>query len=234
MLSDQNETNQLENVDNVDSNEMANSNAENNDKTENVEVASVGINTDELPPEELQRLVDNNKELQDENDVSNIDHEAKDTINNSNNNSAHIVSDIKKDLIDELNEKDKIFSILVKSNAELKSKIDISNQKYNEILQKIESRNSMKTEASLSLKIKEMEKEINANNTETEHYKRMIDQLKNKIEFKTNLESIINSNLYKEMLNGFKNNILVSELCKRCGYCTRFKKGDKNANYKGN
>ena len=52
--------------------------------------------------------------------------------------------------------------------------------------------------------------------------------------FKTNLESIINSNLYKEMLNGFKNNILVSELCKRCGYCTRFKKGEKNANYKGN
>ena len=152
MLSDQNETNQLENVDNVDSNEMANSNAENNDKTENVEVASVGINTDELPPEELQRLVDNNKELQDENDVSNIDHEAKDTINNSNNNSAHIVSDIKKDLIDELNEKDKIFSILVKSNAELKSKIDISNQKYNEILQKIESRNSMKTEASCHLR----------------------------------------------------------------------------------
>ena len=48
------------------------------------------------------------------------------------------------------------------------------------------------------------------------------------------VESIINSNLYKEMLNGFKNNILVSELCKRCGYCTRFKKGDKNANYKGN
>lgn len=52
--------------------------------------------------------------------------------------------------------------------------------------------------------------------------------------FETSLESIINSNLYKEMLNGFKNNILVSELCKRCGYCTRFKKGDKNANYKGN
>ena len=91
-----------------------------------------------------------------------------------------------------MNEKDKIFSILVKSNAELKSKIDISNQKYNEILQKIESRNSMKTEASLSLKIKEMEKESNANNTETEHYKRMIDQLKNKIEFKTNLERAFN------------------------------------------
>ena len=50
----------------------------------------------------------------------------------------------------------------------------------------------MKTEASLSLKIKEMEKEINANNTETEHYKRMIDQLKNKIEFKTNLERAFN------------------------------------------
>ena len=37
-----------------------------------------------------------------------------------------------------------------------------------------------------------MEKEISANNTETERYKKMIDNLKNKIEFQTNLERAFN------------------------------------------
>ena len=43
-----------------------------------VEVEDRGINTDELPPEELQRLVDNNIELKEVNEVSNIDHEIRD------------------------------------------------------------------------------------------------------------------------------------------------------------
>lgn len=42
--------------------------------------------------------------------------------------------------------------------------------------------------------------------------------------FTSNLDSIINSKKYREILNGFNNNILVSELCKRCGYRTRFNK----------
>ena len=91
-----------------------------------IEVMDRGMNTDELPPEELQRLVDNNKELQEENDVSNIEHEVK--------------SLSKKDLIAELNEKDKIFELLVKSNNELKNKIEMSNKKYQEILNKIEAK----------------------------------------------------------------------------------------------
>ena len=77
-----------------------------------IEVEDRGMNTDELPPEELQRLVDNNKELQEENDISNMDHEVKSELPLS-----------KKELIDELNEKDKIFELLVKSNNELKNKI---------------------------------------------------------------------------------------------------------------
>ena len=77
-----------------------------------VEVEDRGMNTDELPPEELQRLVDNNKELQEENDISNMDHEVKSELPLS-----------KKELTDELNEKDKIFELLVKSNNELKKKL---------------------------------------------------------------------------------------------------------------
>ena len=94
-----------------------------------IEVEDRGMNTDELPPEELQRLVDNNKELQEENDVSNIDHEVKSEAPLS-----------KKELIEELNEKDRIFELLVKSNNELKIKIEMSNKKYQDILNKIETK----------------------------------------------------------------------------------------------
>jgi len=155
------------------------------DDLENVEVTDIGINTDELPPEELQKLVENNRELLEENDISNIGNEAKDSNNISSNNQ---ITATKKELIDELNEKDKIFELLVKSNSELKQKIEMSNLKYKEILDKIEEKKNEDSERKLTLQIKEMEKEINANNNETERYKKMIDQLKNKIEFKTNLE----------------------------------------------
>ena len=86
----------------------------------------------------------------------------------------------------------KIFDLLIKSNDELKRKIDISTKKYNEILQKIKEKENNQSEAKLSLQIKEMEKEISANNAETEHYKKLINQLKGKIEFKANLERASN------------------------------------------
>lgn len=80
-----------------------------------VSTHSVGINTDELNKSELQRLVDNNKELQ-EGDVSNMDHEVKDLtldINNSQNQQRNLKdnsmlnnSSAKQDLIEELNEKE--------------------------------------------------------------------------------------------------------------------------------
>lgn len=38
-----------------------------------------------------------------------------------------------------------------------------------------------------------------------------------------NLENIINSNKYQEMLKGFQNKKLISPLCQRCGYRKRFK-----------
>ena len=43
--------------------------------------------------------------------------------------------------------------------------------------------------------------------------------------FESDLESVLKSNNYRKIVNGFNNNILVSELCKRCGYIKRFKGG---------
>ena len=55
-----------------------------------------------------------------------------------------------------------------------------------------------------------MEKEISANNTETERYKKMIDNLKNKIEFQTNLERAFNlQNVLKQETQ--KNNELKKQ-----------------------
>jgi len=187
--------------------EAANSNNKNQDNEEEdenteieVEVEDRGMNTDELPPEELQRLVDNNKELQEINDVSNIDHEVKEPVSLS-----------KKELIEELNEKDKIFELLVKSNNELKNKIEISNKKYQDILNKIETKKSEDIERKLNLQIKEIEKEIKANNSETDRYKKMIDQLKTKIEFKENLERV-SSIQYILKQETLKNKDLQNEL----------------------
>ena len=41
--------------------------------------------------------------------------------------------------------------------------------------------------------------------------------------FNDDMDNIINSNKYQDMLNGFKNKRLVSPLCQRCGYIKRFK-----------
>ena len=185
-------------------NKNQNQKTDNEEEDENteieVEVEDRGMNTDELPPEELQRLVDNNKELQEINDVSNIDHEVKEPVSLS-----------KKELIEELNEKDKIFELLVKSNNELKNKIEISNKKYQDILNKIETKKSEDIERKLNLQIKEIEKEIKANNSETDRYKKMIDQLKTKIEFKENLERV-SSIQYILKQETLKNKDLQNEL----------------------
>ena len=168
-----------------------------------IEVTDIGINTDELSPEELQKLVDNNKELH-ENEVINISHELKDRRLNGSE------EENKEDLINDLIKKEKYFEMLSSYNIELKNKIEISNQRYKDVLEKIEEKKNEDTEGKLTNQIKEMEKEINANNTETERYKRMIDKLKNKIEFKTNLERAFNlQHLLKNETN--KNNDLKKQ-----------------------
>ena len=165
-----------------------------------IEYRDIGINTDLLPPEEIQKLVDNNQdliELNEEEIQYKELHESK--------------LKMQKELIKELSEKNQIYDLLRKSNNELKSKIDISNKKYNEIVKKIEEKKSDNIEQKLTLQIKEMQKEISANNTETERYKKMIDQLKNKLDFKTNLEKSSNfSRILKE--ETIRNDELKKEL----------------------
>ena len=173
------------------------------DEQSMIEVTDIGVNTDELSPEELQKLVENNKELK-ENDVTNISHEIKERKSSNND------EDNKEDLINDLIKKEKYFKLLSNYNSELRNQIEISNQKYKEGLEKIEEKKNEDTEGKLTNQIREMEKEITANNTETERYKRMIDKLKNKIEFKTNLERAFNlQNLLKQETN--KNNELKKQ-----------------------
>ena len=152
-MSSEEENNIEENIpqENIENNneEKSKENPEENIENQDDEVREVlvedrGMNTDELPPEELQRLVDNNKELI-ENDVSNIEHETKEMKENKMS---------KKELIDELNEKDKIFELLVKANNQLKNKIYLSKKKYQEILEKIDTKKKEDIENKLNLQIK--------------------------------------------------------------------------------
>ena len=78
------------------------------------------------------------------------------------------------------------------SNYELKEKILFSEHQYKEIFSKLKERSNEDEISALSLKLKETEKEIMATNYSTENYKKMIDTMKNKIEFKSNLERAIN------------------------------------------
>ena len=181
-------------------NEIENNlNNENNNNEEKIEVEDRGMNTDDLPPEELQKLVDNNIELIEAKEEEYSKEVQEEKIR------------LQKELTEDLNKKNEIYELLLKSNNELKSKIEMSNKKYNEILQKIEEKKHDNVEQKISLQIQELEKEINANNIETERYKKLIEQLKNKLDFKINLERSSNfqSILKEEMI---KNKELKEQL----------------------
>ena len=209
LKKDENENN-INTNDNIENNNIKNINEENVDNlkiNENIikndepkEYREIGVNTDELSKEELQNLIINNQELIELNDEDGQYkelHESK--------------LKMKKELIKELGEKNQIYSLLQKSNNELKNKIEISNIKYNEIVKKIEEKKQNNIEEKLTLQIKELQKEINANDTETERYKKKIEQLKNKLEFKINLEKSSNfSRILKE--ETLKNSELKKEL----------------------
>ena len=67
-------------------------------------------------------------------------------------------NELKRKLIEKLNEKDKIFDLLVKSNNELKNKIKIPNNKYPKIIEKNWRKKNEDTESKLTNQIREMEK----------------------------------------------------------------------------
>lgn len=105
----------------------------------------------------------------------------------------------KKNLIDELIEKDNLLQMLIKSNNELTTKIEYSNKRYENIISKIEKQEQEKND--ILSQIKQIEGEISEYNIENEKYKKMIEQLKNKIEIKNFLEkdSNLKNILQKEM-----------------------------------
>ena len=190
------------NLNNEESKENSNSNENSDEKIKvklkddevMVEVMDQGVNTDELNSSELERLVKENKELQEllnddkgnllnEDKIFNIEHDTSE------------IPPTKKALIEELTKNDEVKEVLTKSNYELSNKIKLSEKKFKEIMDKIGEKKSENVEEKLELKIKELEKEIKANNSETERYKKLIDDLKDKITFKEGIERT--SNLQK-------------------------------------
>ena len=69
------------------------------------------MNTDELSPEELQRLVDNNQELIEVNEEEFTKEVQEEKLR------------LQKELMEELSKKNEIYELLLKSNNELKIKI---------------------------------------------------------------------------------------------------------------
>ena len=176
-----------------------------------IEVIDKGVNTDELNLSELDRLVKANKELQEilsddkgnklnEDKIFNIQHDISG------------VSSTKKALIEELSKNDQIKELLLKSNNDLSNKIKLSEKKYKEIIEKISDKKSEDIEKKLELKIKELEKEIKANNSETEHYKKLIENLKDQIDFKEGVQR--NSNLQKILKQETLKNIELKDKLK--------------------
>ena len=137
-----------------------------------IEISDKAINTDNIPKEELNALINNNQELNIDKDI--------------NEKSLNEEDQRKKELINEYIEKEKLLELLIKSNSELKSKIEHSNNKYEEIIKKLEEQEKEKNE--INLQIKNIDKEIKLVKNENEKYKNMIGKLKNQIDIKEKLE----------------------------------------------
>ena len=149
--------------------------------------------------------VNENEENEEGNEVDDEDQEK----NNSNRSDKENIG--KSELISDYKEKENIYNAITKNNKELKEKIDITNNKYNEIIKRIEEKQSTDMEYQLKTKINSMEKEIEAYQTENKNYKKKIDHLKNSVYFKN---SINNSSLIKSALiqEKIKNKEYMEEL----------------------
>lgn len=86
-----------------------------------------------------------------------------------------------------------------KSNREIKEKIEKAKVQYANLLEKMKKSHMEDDEQSLSKKIKQIEREIFVTQNEIDGYKRGMESLKNRIEFKINLEKSMNiENLVKQ------------------------------------
>jgi len=81
---------------------------------------------------------------------------------------------------------------LKKSNQDLEEKVQRATRQYEDIMNKLRESNFFDGNDNVSYKIKQIEKEISSTNHEIENYKKQIDSLKNKLEFKINLEKSTN------------------------------------------
>ena len=220
--SEHNKTNIEESKDNSKENNSEKKKA--NDDEILIEVIDKAVNTDDLNKSELDRLIKENKELQ---EVLNDD--KGNQINKDNNlyNIEHDTLEIpqtKKALIEEIMKNEEIKEILIKSNNEFSNKIKLSEKKLKEIMDKISQKKGENKEEKLELQIKELEKEIKANNSETERYKKLIENIKDQIEFKEGIERA--SNLQKILKQETLKNIELKDklrtLDKINKYQTRF------------
>ena len=106
-----------------------------------------------------------------------------------------IVEDIenKKKLINELIEKEKLLEQLINSNNELKSKIEYSNKRFEEIVEKMN--NQEKEKLNIETQIKNIDNDIKQYKEENINIIKQIEQLRNKNELKDKMEKEANVKL---------------------------------------
>lgn len=153
----------------------------------------------------------NNEEEENE-EGNEIDDDEEQEKNNSDENRMNKENIGKAELIADYKDKENIYNLIIKNNDELKNKINLTNDKYNEILKRIEEKQNADVEQQLKNKINAIEKEIEAYQTENKNFKKKIDQLKNSVYFKN---SVANASLLK--------NILKQEQLKNKEYDTELK-----------
>ena len=104
-----------------------------------------------------------NNENEEGNEIDDEDEQEK------NNNNGKIG---KSELISDYKDKEKIYNLIIKNNNELKNKIDLATNKYNEILKRIEEKQQTDIEYQLKTQMNSVEKELEAYQNENKIYKR--------------------------------------------------------------
>ena len=134
-----------------------------------------------------------NNENEEGNEIDDEDEQEK----NNNNGKKDKENIGKSELISDYKDKEKIYSLIIKNNNELKNKIDLATNKYNEILKRIEEKQQTDIEYQLKTQMNSVEKELEAYQNENKIYKKKIEQLKNSVYFKN---SVANSSSLKNAL----------------------------------
>jgi hypothetical protein len=188
-----------------DSNNINNDEDDNNNESESNNNEEEHDANEKMTPLEILNAKDNNKELGDNNENSK-----------------------RNELYTELKERETLYDNIVKSNKEIKEKINFTNKKYDDIIKRIEEKKNKDVEQKLKNQINEIDKEIEAYRNENKNYKKKIDQMKSSVYFKN---AVANSAAMQNILKQekLKNKEYISEL----NALKRIEKINKNyiANY---